>query len=338
MGRSILSIIFGSQSPAADDLPAFAPVVEAPAAPARVETEEERAERERLETLYKEEGRIEVDAPHPTNEHGRWFVPGVGKTEWFKDIEAGPELVVVPAGRFLQGAPNDEPQREAWEVGAESPQHETTIPKPFAIGRAAVTRGEFKAFVAATGHDAGTLRNQSFPQDDSHPIVGVSWRDATAYVEWLSKITRKQYRLPSEAEWEYAARAGTTTPFWWGASITPEQANYDGTHVYEGGGEAGVHRNGTVPVLEFEANPWGLYQVHGNVSEWCADQWHRGYWEKKDHLKASGGPQVNGNSGHVLRGGSWGDGPQFLRAASRSRLYGDIRLGYYGFRVARSIA
>jgi len=336
MGRSILSIIFGSSS-LASDAPKSAPVAAAPAAPVRVETEEERAERERLEAPYKEEGRIEVDARFPTNEHGQWFLPGAGKTEWFKDIEAGPELVVVPSGRFLQGAPNDEPQREAWEASSESPQHETTIPKPFAIGRAAVTRGEFKAFVAATGHDAGTLRIQSFPQDDSHPIVGVSWRDATAYVEWLALKTGKGYRLPSEAEWEYAARAGTTTPFWWGASITPEQANYDGTHVYEGGGEAGVHRRGTVPATDFEPNPWGLHQVHGNVWEWCADKWQRGYWDKKDHLKASGGAQINGNSGHVLRGGSWNDGPQFLRAASRSRLYADIRLAYYGFRVARTL-
>jgi formylglycine-generating enzyme required for sulfatase activity len=168
------------------------------------------------------------------------------------------------------------------------------IAKPFAVARYPVTRGEFAAFVNTTGHkmDGGAYvwngkewktdpskswRDPGFSQDDRHPVVCVSWKDAQAYIEWLREKTGKVYRLPSEAEWEYAARAGTVTPFWWGKSITPDQANYDGNYVYKGGGSKGAYREKTVPVNSFEASPWGLYQVHGNVWEWCEDRWHDDY-------------------------------------------------------------
>jgi formylglycine-generating enzyme required for sulfatase activity len=150
-------------------------------------------------------------------------------------------------------------------------------------------RGEFAAFVAATGHKTDGAcwthtdtewkeradRNWSSPgfmQNDRHPVVCVTWDDAKAYAAWLSKKTGKTYRLPSEAEREYATRAGTTTPFWWGSAISPQQANYNGTaDPYQGGGSKGEWRKATVPVDGFKANPWGLYNVHGNVWEWTED-------------------------------------------------------------------
>jgi formylglycine-generating enzyme required for sulfatase activity len=183
----------------------------------------------------------------------------------------GPEMVVVPSGRFLMGSPEDEVGR----FDHEGPQHEVTIPRAFAIGRCAVTRGQFAAFVAATRYYAGSVsrswRDPGFSQDDSHPAVGASWDDATTYVKWLSGKTGKDYRLPLEAEWEFTCRAGTKTPFWWGSSITPDQANYDGS------AEPYKYRKATVPAKHFEANPWGLYQVHGNVWEWCGDCWNDSY-------------------------------------------------------------
>ncbi len=142
---------------------------------------------------------------------------------------------------------------------------------------------------------------------DAFPIVGISWDDARAYVAWLSKASGASYRLPSEAEWEYACRAGSVTPFWWGSSISPHQANYDGNYTYEGGGSRGEYRKRTVPAKHFDANPWGLYQVHGNVWEWCEDLWHDSYADKPGSLKASGAAWTTGDGGpRVLRGGSWG--------------------------------
>ena len=206
----------------------------------------------------------EIAAPFVTNPNGRWFLPGAGKTEWFKDIEAGPEMVIVPSGTFMMGSPEDEPERN----NNEGPQHEVTIPKPFAIGRCAVTRGQFAAFVAGTGHKTDwrggyitggggvwksdpskSWRDPGFAQDDSHPVVRVNWDDAQAYVTWLSQASGAPYRLPSEAEWEWVCRAGSGTPFWWGSGITQGQANYGGTYSYG--------RDRTVPARHFEPNPGG---------------------------------------------------------------------------------
>ena len=279
----------------------------------------EEAKRQQTVAHFKAEGRIEIAAPFVTNPNGRWFLPGAGKTEWFKDIEDGPEMAVAPAGKFMMGSPEDEPERSE----DEGPQHAVTIPEPFAIGRCAVTRGQFAAFVASTGYDAGTgarsWREPGFAQDDNHPVARVSWNDAQAYVAWLSKACGASYRLPSEAEWEYACRAGTVTPFWWGSSITPDQANYDGSaDPYKGGGAKGEYRERTVPAKNFEANPWGLYQVHGNVWEWCEDRWHDSYADKPANLKTTGHAWTTGESGlRVLRGGSWGSDPRFLRSAYR---------------------
>ena len=187
---------------------------------------------------------------------------------------------------LCDGLAQDEPEREA----EREHQVRVTIARPFAIGAFAVTRGEFAAFVAATGHKleqgcyfwTGTTweerpdrswQSPGFLQDDRHPVTCVDLRAAKAYVAWLSGKTGKAYRLPSETEREYATRAGTTTPFWWGGSISTDDANYDGTKRYERG-PAGEWRQRTVRVDSFQPNAWGLYNVHGNVWDWTDDCWN----------------------------------------------------------------
>jgi formylglycine-generating enzyme required for sulfatase activity len=288
--------------------------------------------------------RVKVDAEVNHGAPDRWFKTGAGKIEWFKDHEHGPEMVVVPAGSFLMGSPENEPERESWEKGTESPQHSVTIAKPFAVGRHAVTRGQFAAFVNNTRHKVerahpsefdpkGPWRNPGFAQDDNHPVVCVNWHDAKDYAAWLAQATGKPYRLLSEAEWEYCCRGGTATPFWWGSSITPAQANYGGDNIYKGGGSKGEYRKATVPVGSFAANAWGLYQVHGNVWEWCEDPWYNSY----NGAPTDGSPWGGGAIRRVVRGGSWKDYPGVLRSAIRTGIAGDYRYNYLGFRLARTL-
>jgi formylglycine-generating enzyme required for sulfatase activity len=222
-----------------------------------------------------------------------------------------------------------------------------TIAKPFAVGRFAVTVDQFAAFAAETGYDAGSKcyavedsrseekqdhswRNPGFAQNGSHPAACLSWSDAKAYVAWLSRKTGKTYRLLSEAEREYVTRAGTTTPFWWGSSISTNQANYNGSYNY-GKGE---YRQKTVPVDSFQANPWGLYQVHGNLYEWVEDCWHENY----AGAPSDGSAWVSGDCARrVLRGGSWLEDSRALGAASRARNGPDHRYDIDGFRLARTL-
>ncbi len=272
-------------------------------------------------------------------------VPGAGiafQDCWLEGGKriCGPEMLVVPAGNFLMGSPPDEPDRESWKAGCESPQHKVTIAKPFAIGRFAVTFAEWDAaqqdkdWNAITGRAARRPKDEGWGRDD-RPVIDVDWDDAKAYVKWLGEKTGKDYRLPSEAEWEYACRAGTVTPFWWGSSITPEQANYNGsTAPYKGGGKKGEYRQKTLPVKSFEPNPWGLYQVHGNVWECCEDFWHDNY---------NGAPQdgsawtAGGSKYRCLRGGSWILYPRALRSACRVDYFlGDVDR-FRGLRVARTL-
>jgi formylglycine-generating enzyme required for sulfatase activity len=259
----------------------------------------------------------------------RWLLPGSG--EPFCDIEGGPEMVVVPAGKFMMGSPENEPGRRS----DEGPRHEVTFARPFAAGRHAVTRGQFAAFVNATGHKTSDRwRNPGFVQDDSHPVVYITWEDAKTYATWLGEITGQPYCLLTEAEWEYAARAGTPTRFWWGSSITPAQANYSGNYIYEGRRSKGEYREGTLPVGSFQPNPWGLYNVHGNVWERCEDTWHVNYNGSPIDGSAwtSGGDEGNGR---VVRGGSWGSSRRNLRAAYRGR--STVEGNGIGFRLARTL-
>jgi formylglycine-generating enzyme required for sulfatase activity len=200
----------------------------------------------------------------------------------------------------------------------------------FAVGKFAVTFAEWDACVAAGGC------NRYKPADDGgrrgrHPVVNVSWEDANAYVTWLSKLTGKTYRLLTEAEREYVARAGTTSPYWFGASITSKRANYDAGYTEPPSGE---FRQKTVPVDFFDANPFGVYQVHGNVQEWVQDCW------SPDHqtTPADGSAWVPGQCpGRVLRGGSWFDAEHSLRSAARIGFFQGYRGARIGFRVARSL-
>jgi formylglycine-generating enzyme required for sulfatase activity len=267
--------------------------------------------------------------------------PGSGES--FRDCPDCPEMVVVPAGSFTMGSPANEPEHYA----SESPQHEVTIAKPFAAGKYAVTRDEFEAFMKASGRkmDGGcyvwtgsewkqdgakSYRSPGFEQTGSHPVVCVNWEDATAYAAWLSKRTGKEYRLLTEAEREYAARAGAKTPFWWGSAISPDRANYNGNSVYKGG-QNGEWRQKTMPVKSFKPNPWGLYQVHGNVYDWVEDCWHDGY----SGAPTDGSAWTAGDCRlHVLRGGSWSNFPRALRAAYRFRDW--VRNSIAGFRLART--
>lgn len=298
--------------------------------------------------------RIRIDANILSSAAGGWFEPGAGKTEWFKEHEHGPEMVIVPAGSFMMGSLASEPEREPWENGTESPRHEVTFKEPFAVGRHAVTRWEFANFVDTTGympetgalvlkgdewlHDPSALWSSpgAFKQDGTHPVVCISWDDAATYAAWLAKLTGQPYRLLTEAEWEYATRAGSTTPFWWGQAIAPAQANYNGDHVYAGGGSTGEFRKMTIPAASCDANPWGLFNVHGNVWEWCEDMWHNSYVGAPRDGSAwlQGGEPVH----RVLRGGSWVNHPRFLRSAARFGYSADIRSYNFGFRLARSLA
>jgi formylglycine-generating enzyme required for sulfatase activity len=245
----------------------------------------------------------------------------------FKECATCPQMLVVPAGNFTMGSPDDEPGRNPDEN--EVP---VTIAQPFAVGKHAVTFDEWDACTAGGGCNADVPNDAGWGRG-LRPVINVSWKDAKAYTAWLSHKTEKTYRLLSEAEREYVTRAGTTTPFWWGSSITPKQANYNSSYLYQGGGSKGAYAAQTVPVESFAPNPWGLYQVHGNVWEWTEDCWNDNNRGSLDN-PAARTPSADCDR-HVVRGGSWYDSPVFLRSASRGNYPSDSRSDSIGFRVAR---
>ena len=271
----------------------------------------------------------------------------VGKE--FQDCDVCPRMVIVSPGTFLMGSPATEKERQ----DDEGPQHQVTISNPFAVGKYEVTREQFEEFVEATGHDASSsgcwtylegdlwqLRQQhswrkpGFSQSNDHPVVCVNWHDAQAYVSWLSRKTGEQYRLLSESEWEYVARAGTTGPFHFGSTISTNQANYRGNYTY-GDGPKGIYRNKTVSVGSFAANRFGLHDVHGNVWEWVEDCWHETY----HGAPLDGSAWVTGGDCdlRVLRGGSWVNRPMYLRSAFHGGEEAGIRSDEFGLRVARTL-
>ncbi len=266
--------------------------------------------------------------------------------ETFRDCPTCPEMVVVPAGSYWMGSPLYEAER----ADDEGPVHQVTIGQPFAVGVYEVTREEYEQFVQRTRYARGeecrtyeagewregvTWRDPGFGQTERDPVVCVNREDAHAYVGWLSEPaqTGHAYRLLSEAEWEYVARAGTSTPFHTGETISTSQANYNGNHTYEGG-SAGQYRERTVPVGSFQPNAFGLYDVHGNVWEWVQDCWNKNY----NDAASDGRVWASGDCGRrVRRGGSWNDEPKSLRAAFRSMNTTGIRNNNFGFRVARPL-
>jgi formylglycine-generating enzyme required for sulfatase activity len=283
----------------------------------------------------------------------------------FRDCSDCPEMVVIPAGSFLMGSSAAETARDVEavvprnefayakkEMASEQPQHSVNINQPFALGKYRVTRGEFASFVRETGYSAGTgctlwidhkypvspdagWQNPGFPQTDRDPVVCVSWRDAKAYIAWLNAkflgripaVGDGPYRLPSEAEWEYAARSGTRTSRWWGDLIEVGNANCDGC------GSAWDKRQ-TSPSGSFQTNPFGLSDVLGNAWEWTEDCWNETYVG----APGDGSAWTSGVcDSHVMRGGSWTNRPWVLRSALRSDGTAYRRTNYIGFRVAKAL-
>ena len=257
-----------------------------------------------------------------------------GSKETFKDCPQCPEMVVVPKGSFMMGSPESEPGRESWLKGSEGPRHNVTIPAAFAVGRFAVTFEEWEACVAGGGC-GGYKPNDKGWGRGNRPVINISWNNAQAYAAWLSEETGKPYRLLTDAEFEYVARAGTTTPFHWGSSIDPSKANYDGTvEAYQGGGTRGEYRQQTLPVKSFKPNGWGLYQVHGNVYTWVQDCWAGDY----EGAPADGSAITSRDClRRTMRGGSWYNKPSDVRAAYKNWYFSTYWNAKLGLRVARSL-
>jgi formylglycine-generating enzyme required for sulfatase activity len=220
-------------------------------------------------------------------------------------------MVPVPAGSFLLGSPDNEPQRKPYE----GPQQQVTLAS-FAIGASEVTFGQWDACVAEGGCGGYAPADKGWGRGE-RPVMSVNWRDADAYVKWLSRKTGRAYRLPTEAEWEYAARAGTTTAYWWGAA-------YDAARTPLGK---------TADAASDPANAFGLHHVAGNVREWVQDCYASGY----SAANQSGAAITSGNCNlRVVRGGGWRDRPAEMRVANRGNAQ-SVRDSTVGFRVAAAL-
>jgi formylglycine-generating enzyme required for sulfatase activity len=250
-------------------------------------------------------------------------------------------LVEIPGGTFQMGSP-DEPERGE----DEGPQHPVTL-ESFFMSQAPITQAQWRAVAQWQPKQAERWERELKPNPshfqhpgearllnneastDAHPVEKVSWDDAREFCSRLSQRTGRTYSLPSEAQWEYACRAGTSTPFAFGETITPELANYDGNYTY-GEGRKGEFREQTTPVGMFPANAWGLQDMHGNVWEWCLDHWHESY----EGAPEDGSAWLSEQGGErLLRGGSWGNDPGYCRSAYRGHFRpGSADYGL-GFRV-----
>ncbi|OBQ42185.1 MAG: Sulphatase-modifying factor protein [Aphanizomenon flos-aquae WA102] len=230
------------------------------------------------------------------------------------------EMAAIPGGTFMMGSP----ENEAGRHNNESPQHQVTVPS-FFMGKYPVTQAQYQAIMGA---------NPSYFKGSNRPVECVSWNDAVAFCEKLSQKIGKTYRLPSEAEWEYACRAGTTTPFHFGETITTDLANYDGNYTY-GQGPKGVYRAETRVRGFGVANNFGLYDMYGNVWEWCQDNWHSNYEGAPTDGSEWLDIEENINT-RLLRGGSWYSDPGYCRSAYRYNLSFDDYGSDIGFRVVCS--
>jgi formylglycine-generating enzyme required for sulfatase activity len=310
--------------------------------------------RQQIALLEAEEKRRKAEE-EKKSDPARSVVPGSGAS--FRDCPECPEMVVVPAGSFTMGSPLGEQGRDP----SEGPQRRVTIARPFAIGKFEVTRGEFAAFVQETGWSVGdrcytyegafgdrtgrSFRYPGFQQDDRHPVVCINWQEATAYVGWLSRKTGKTYRLLTEAEWEHAARAGTTTLYHFGSKAA-DLCRYGNVGDLTASARyrwkttsatAAICRDGyvhTAPVGSFLPNALGLYDMHGNVSEWVQDCWNASYIG----APVDGSAWTAGDCGlRGIRGASWYFSPRYQRAANRSATTIVDRGDDRGFRVARTL-
>ena len=242
----------------------------------------------------------------------------------------GMKLAYIPAGEFTMGSPETEEHRETDEV-----QHKVTISKPFLMATTAVTQKQWHKIMGTTiadQRDEADPSSKLFGEGDDFPIYFVSYQDAIDFCRRLSEKERREYRLPTEAEWEYACRAGTTTPFSTGETISTDQANYNGNFAY-GNGSKGVNRDKTVAVGTFKPNAWGLYNMHGNVWTWCSD-WY-GEIPKADAVDPQG---AGGGEERVVRGGSWFREPWMCRSAGRYKKPPEGRFNFIGLRVVTTVS
>jgi formylglycine-generating enzyme len=250
----------------------------------------------------------------------------------------GMKLVAIPAGKFVMGSPAAEAERDPEEV-----QHEVAITRPFYLGEKEVTQGQYNQIMKA---------NPSFFQtkggDPDLPVDQVQWKQAVEFCKKLSDLPEEKkagrvYRLPTEAEWEYACRAGTTTPFSFGNALSSEQANFNGNYPY-GGAAKGPYLHRTAKVGSYPANPWGLHDMHGNVWEWCADFYDPAYYktspteDPKGPVKGVVSTDFANEFYRVVRGGCWLDEGRGCRSAYRFRLMPQEHYRWVGFRVACDVA
>ncbi len=229
------------------------------------------------------------------------------------------EMVYIPGGSFIMGSPENEERR----FNTESPQHQVNI-QPFYMSKYPITQEQYQVIMD---------KNPSYFKGRNRPVETVTWYNATEFSQQLSEKTRKIYSLPSESQWEYACRAGTTTPFYFGETITSEFANYNGNSTYRDAPK-GKYQQQTTNVGSFPPNAFGLYDMHGNVWEWCLDIWHDNY----EGAPNDGSPwQDRDIDSSPLRGGSWYDNPEFCRSAIRVSYFGRVfRYNYFGFRIVCS--
>jgi formylglycine-generating enzyme required for sulfatase activity len=244
------------------------------------------------------------------------------------DVPDAPQMMAISAGSFVMGSPPGERGRKA----AEGPQHTVRIARSLALSRDLVTFDEWNACAAEGGC------RSYFPNDEhwgrgTRPVINVSWNDAQDYITWLGEKTGHRYRLPTEAEWEYAARAGTTTPYYTGYSLTTDQANYDGVD-YPGAGSSGTYRQTTTPVGTFAPNGFGLTDMGGNVWEWIEDCWNADYRGAPNDGSAWARGDCNRR---IVRAGAFNNTPAFARSAFRFWEVGQLRSAFVGFRVARDL-
>ncbi|MFM9088988.1 MAG: formylglycine-generating enzyme family protein [Cyanobium sp.] len=234
-------------------------------------------------------------------------------------------MIQIPAGEFLMGSPDSEKER----LDSEGPQHRVKLPS-FFLGQTPVTQAQWKVVASWPQVKRDLKPEPSNFKGANRPVEQVSWEEAMEFCQRLSQRTKREYSLPSEAQWEYACRAGTTTPFAFGETLTPDLANYDGNVTY-GTGPKGIYRKKTGAVGSFPASAWGLQDMHGNVWEWCLDRWHDSY----NGAPMDGTPWGStGDAGaRLLRGGSWRSLPGYCRSAYRGgRQQGD-RSYIIGFRL-----
>ena len=238
------------------------------------------------------------------------------------------EMVAIPGGGFWMGSPESEEER----LADEGPQQYIKL-SPFLFGKYPITQAQWKQVSSLPQIQIYLNPSPSYFPGMSYPVERISWYEAVEFCARLSRATGKDYRLPSESEWEYTCRAGTESPFFFGETITTEQANFDGRYTYKNGLE-GSFRKRTIPVNTFTDNAFGLLDMHGNVREWCADTWHDNYVG----LPLDGIPWTVGGDQtcRVLRGGCWDAPPAYCRSAYRRKFQAKESRKYFGFRVACS--